>query len=219
MFNKLALCTTLILASSPALADFNGFYVGINAGSATGESAYAYQYPGDGTFTHDLEGAFYGGYAGYNYQSGAIVYGAEINFNAATGTGVDAIYGAVGSFDEETIIETLASLRARVGYTTSNMLVYAAAGIAQAEGQFTQYDFGLSSPDGRYEGAWDGSVIAVGAEYMIPDTAWVVRGEYAMYDLSAETGQYWSGECFSCRDDVEKSLTINTVSVGVSYQF
>jgi outer membrane immunogenic protein len=152
--------------TSPALPSWAGPYVGIHAGAlfadrdrtvgfnafdctpcSTGATASAtFDGPGDsGT------AALGGVQAGWNWQSGALVYGVEADFSlsgessrrayslsAATlqAAGVGAITGTTpDGFNAEfkSSIDWLATARARVGFTAGSILFYATGGAAFAD--------------------------------------------------------------------------------------
>ena len=94
--------------------DWSGLYVGGVVSFDSGER----DYDEINTFPYDAV-TNYGGFAGYNFQSGAIVYGAEVS--ATTGTFIP-----VGFPDENHTY--FLDVKARVGYAAGNALIYAAAG-------------------------------------------------------------------------------------------
>lgn len=95
------------------VSDWTGFYGGAQIGYA--------DIDGDA----DLEGddAFFGLHAGYDYDFGSFVLGGEIDYDA---TNVDLNDGAAE-------IDSVARLKLRGGYDLGNTLIYATAGVAQAD--------------------------------------------------------------------------------------
>ena len=94
-------------------ANWTGFYAGANLGYG--------QLDADG-FDEDTEGATYGLHAGYLYDLGSLVVGAEVEYDATDitdeATGID--------------LDSVARLKGRVGYDAGAFLPYLTAGVAQA---------------------------------------------------------------------------------------
>lgn len=90
-------------------ADWEGFYAGGMAGIQSGEIA---------PIALQFDGTSYGGFAGYNFQSGKMVYGVEVA--AQTGT-VDL---APPALDLNYMIDA----KARVGYAAGDALFFASGG-------------------------------------------------------------------------------------------
>ena len=108
---------------APAVSYYNwtGFYAGLNAGYGMGKSTWSVL-PGT-----DIKpkGALFGGTVGYNWQSGAIVYGLEGDFDWS-GVKGSVTCGIV--FTCETSSSWLATFRGRVGYAFDRWLPYVTAG-------------------------------------------------------------------------------------------
>lgn len=106
-----------VVAPAPAMAatDWSGFYLG---GAYTG-------YTASETFLGDFDGSGYGGFAGYNFQRGSMVYGAELEFG-------------MGEYDTGTFSGDLDSLnlKARVGYAFDSVMVYGFAGASSITADF-----------------------------------------------------------------------------------
>ncbi|HEY2872366.1 MAG TPA: porin family protein, partial [Reyranella sp.] len=66
-------------AAAPAEAAFSwtGFYAGINAGYAWGQSSWSDPAAGANSGNFDTSGGLVGGQLGYNWQTGAFVLGVE----------------------------------------------------------------------------------------------------------------------------------------------
>lgn len=136
---------------APALAPaaWDGFYVGVHGGYATGE------HKGVGTYTDntgsfavldptenkiDLDGGFGGLQAGYNLQHGAIVYGIEGDVSWGDIKGDDTFISDDGNngttdytWNIKTEFDWLATLRGRVGFLVKpNLLIYGTGGVAWA---------------------------------------------------------------------------------------
>jgi outer membrane immunogenic protein len=196
---------------------WSGFYLGANIGYAWGHSdAVTRAECGDfvpfyfncgnqavvqasGTGPLSPEGFTGGLQAGYNWQVGPLVYGAELDFGAfqleASRTATSAYVAVVPGvpFTISSAIEThwLLTARGRIGWTpTPNMLLYATGGLAltQIEVANSFIDFNVDSPDGAGSGAGSGSetkvgwTIGGGGEWMLASN-WTVKAEYLYVDF------------------------------------
>ena len=121
-----------------------------------------------GVFSDNFNGGLFGGYAGYNWQSGAWVFGVEGDIN---GVWNDETFN-INGFDVDVGSDYLASLRGRVGYAFDRTLIFATAGVA-----FTQ----LSAEADLFNGvslsadqSFTGWTVGAGAEYAFTDN-WIGR--------------------------------------------
>lgn len=132
-----------IPAMPPVPGSWTGFYLGSyvgaglvdthwgpEAGTTALENAAAF------TDTGAASGAIIGGQLGYNYQTGPYVFGVE----GELGTGflfsqARCVLNAISICSTDT--DLLATLTARLGYATGNVLVYGKAGAALANNSYT----------------------------------------------------------------------------------
>ena len=121
---------------------WTGGYVGLQGGGLWSDSDVdnfdTDLFDGDREgFGDSFNGGLFGVYAGYNWQSGPWVFGAEGDFN---GVWNDETFNVFGQ-DVDVGSDWLASLRGRVGYAFDRTLIFATGGVA-----FTQFsaeaDFG-----------------------------------------------------------------------------
>ncbi len=116
---------------------------------------------------------------GYNWQSGNMVYGAEValDFSERDGTGDCGIAGNTC----ESFANHQASIRGRVGYAMGSSLMFATLGYATDSRSVTTTGFGS-------DGARDnGAVVGVGYEQAIAGGDWTVRGDLEYYFYGDET--------------------------------
>jgi len=154
----------------------------------------------------DLNGGLFGGYAGYNWQSGAWVFGAEGDFN---GLWNDQTFA--GPFPSSVDIGTdwLASIRGRLGYAYDRALIFGTAGVGFTEAT-SDINFGggatLSGSD-----SFTGWTLGGGAEYAFTDN-WIGRAEYRYYDFGNKDldGPAGVGGI---------NLNTSTLTVGAAYKF
>jgi outer membrane immunogenic protein len=190
-----------------AVYNWTGFYVGLNAGGVFSRSSFdmtASNFFGgsapligaDGTTRLNRTGFTGGGQAGYNWQSGAFVFGleADINYTDVRASASVTRGAAPGLPLGYTVFESaksdwLFTLRPRAGVTSGNALFYVTGGLAVADYKFTQGNFfpdcpcGVTSTLSKTKAGW---TVGAGIEYAI-DSAWSVKGEYLYVDLGSES--------------------------------
>lgn len=141
----------VVVAPAAAATDWSGFYLG---------GTYS-AYSANQTFQGDIEDSTYGGFAGYNFQRGSMVFGAELELG-------------MGDYDEGAYSGEVgvADLKARAGYSFGSALVYGFAGASSIavdtsgiSVDFTGYNYGVG---GAYQ--FD-SGLFVGLEYIARDLA------------------------------------------------
>lgn len=209
-----AIAIVFLAAALPAEAqdgNWSGFYAGLNAGGAWGNSdtdvgcvdntgagvcaLAAAENPFPFYFSNDLDGFIGGVQAGYNFQSGKMVFGIEADIawtSMDANTSVSS--GATTTFVPSVVrvsqdLEYLATLRGRLGYAVhNNMLVYATGGLAFGD---VNHSYALNFPSlGDYARASDsktqtGWTVGGGGEYSFG--RWSLKAEYLYYDLGEES--------------------------------
>lgn len=169
-----------VIAAAPVFT-WSGFYVGVNAGygwadennetsvAVPGEAIGVGSVPGILTFNDDDGDGFVGGgQIGYNFQTGAFVFGVEADIQwADLGGGGTAAYpaqwdayafrpaGVLGGLD------WFGTLRARAGVAFGQALIYATGGFAYGGADDDNDDFGLIDNDDVRTG-W---ALGAGVEY------------------------------------------------------
>ena len=200
--------------------NWTGFYVGVNAGGdwyggngfAGSDNLHSLVPAADiiatPATTHTDPGFTAGGLAGYNYQIGNIVLGAETDFNYIDSrterygsTSILCCGGAVEtlSVDSKSQLNWFGTARARLGFLpTARLLVYGTGGLGYGEVQRSLEDSNVFTGgiSARY---WEGNDSAVkvgwtlgaGAEYALTP-AISIRAEYLYLDLgkSSVTANY-----------------------------
>ncbi|MBL1436992.1 MAG: porin family protein [Rhodobacteraceae bacterium] len=140
--------------------DWSGFYAGGLVSFDSGELGYGS--PGSTIpFVYDFEkNTSFGGFAGYNLQRGALVYGGELAYNSAG--------SHVAPFDNEAQSFVL-DAKARVGFAAGHALIYGVVGYSMTEWTTStsysasglSYGLGLDYMIGEH--------LFVGAEYLVRD--------------------------------------------------
>jgi outer membrane immunogenic protein len=188
---------------------WTGGYIGLQGGALWSNSDIDGDIdvfgPDEGVFGDNFNGGLFGVYAGYNWQTGPWVFGAEGDFNGVWNDETFTVNTLrFGPRDVEVGSDYLASLRARIGYAFDRTLIFATGGVA-----FTQFSANLS--DENFVDAdqnLTGWTIGAGAEYAFTNN-WIGRVEYRYYDFSDDTLEGFG----------DFGVETNTLTVGVSYKF
>lgn len=228
-------------ASIPVFS-WTGGYIGLNAGGGFGTFDHPFSVV-DPTTTPATQllggslditaGGFIGGVqAGYNWQSGQVVYGVEADFQGSTVKAEDKLdlnVGGVGGVDLSgkagTKVDWFGTVRARIGYAASDrFMVYGTGGLAY--GHVKSYINGDITSGGALVGSIDesksktkaGWTIGAGAEYAITNN-WTLKSEYLYTDLGKTT--LYQGDIFGAGVDasLKNDVAFHTVRIGVNYKF
>ena len=105
----------------PVSADWTGPYIGAQVGSATATIVDA---------DEDYSGTIYGVHAGYLYDFGSIVAGAELDYDLTNISEPIAVVGA-GTIDLE--VDYVARAKLRVGFDAGAVMPYLVGGVAQMQ--------------------------------------------------------------------------------------
>lgn len=119
--------------------DWSGFYAG-------GQLGYG-QLDADAFDDRDPDGAIYGVHAGYNYDFGTFVLGAELDYDATD----------ISDSDTDIDLDSVARLKFKAGYDAGQFLPYVTAGVAQA------------STSGGLDGSDTGQFAGLGLDYQYND--------------------------------------------------
>jgi outer membrane immunogenic protein len=260
-FAGVAVASLSARAEQPLL--FNGPYTGLNAGAVWGQSSYSTNpnCPGTGVDAAFCNAApdpsaanggavaasgsgklssagFTGGVqAGYNWQRGHSVYGAEVDFGVfdldkrATESGLFpfTFLATQYALTQKMSADWLATARARLGFTMMPyVLLYATGGLA-----FSDVKFSSSYSDNAIDATFPGGTgfdsksairtgwTAGGGVEWAHDKDWLIRVEYLYVDLGSmrvavpitNTSQ------FSQTMSVSSELTAQIGRVGLNYRF
>jgi outer membrane immunogenic protein len=155
---------------------WTGFYVGANGGGAWGRSCWTFvgTVPAVGLPApldegcHDLSGGILGGQLGYNWQTGAMVFGVEAQGDWANLQGRNVSLLPAPPFPpstNHTRVDSLGLFTGRLGFAWGSTLLYAKGGAAVVH---DKYDFAVNgvaaSPVFVSETRWGGT-IGGGIEY------------------------------------------------------
>lgn len=186
------------VSEAAAFYDWTGAYVGATAGYAWNKTKSS---DSTGTDKVDVNGAFAGGYIGYNFlQNGPWVAGVEGDFVK------DWADKSLSADGDNAKFETKwsASVRARAGYAFDRSLVYGTAGWAA-----TKFQLAATGADVNFKQkeTLNGWTVGAGFEQAFTDNL-IGRVEYRYVDFSDKTF-----------DDVKFDADKHTVGAGVSWKF
>jgi len=240
---------------APAAFGWSGFYIGAHAGGIwsandlmDGVTATA-NLTGSPSATGVAPGAsdsswLFGTQAGYNFQSGPIVYGVEVDgsvtkLNAASGN-ASARINPAGQPDVTALAEAGASLgwlstiRGRLGYAFGPTLVYGTGGLAIGKVNFHgstnvggSVGGGPAGNQGQYASFSESSVevgwtAGAGIDYQLRNN-WILNLAYQYVDLgdisATRTASITNGGTTgSATVDAKTNLTFHTARVGISWR-
>jgi outer membrane immunogenic protein len=241
---------------------FVGFSFGVNAGAAWGHSSYATNpncvptaqngvfciVPPDpsavngpavaasGTGTLSPRGAIGGAQAGYNWRSGAIVYGGEIDFAAlnlrqtATATGLFPSHFLATQYTltDRIKVDWLATLRGRLGVAVApQLLLYATGGAALAQVElssaYADNAIGFGFPGGtgfastsKIKPGW---TLGGGAQWAL-ERNWSVKAEYLYTNFGSVTVAVplTNTPSFNQVIYVSSDLDVHVARIGLDYR-
>ncbi len=194
---------------------WTGFYVGVNAGGAwaTGNTTVNAFFPTSSVYYANYNnnslgtgasGFIGGGQAGYNYQSGAAVFGIETDFDGSSMSKSKSIIGSpftvpLATFATGTDYFTtnasarlnwLGTTRGRIGFVATpdnRLMFYGTGGVAYGGGNAHASVNDLDNLVGYYGSNSQTRVvwtIGGGVEYAITNNI-TIKGEYLYYDLGS----------------------------------
>ncbi|QOZ45374.1 porin family protein [Bradyrhizobium sp. CCBAU 53340] len=173
--------------------NWTGFYLGLVGGGAWEDSS-----------SPRMQGGFVGGTAGYNWQTGNVVFGIEADGSWAdvSASATDATTGITAASKTD----ALGTVRGRIGYAVNNVLFYGTGGYAWIDNKITLSALGVSVSDSKFHSGW---TVGAGVEAFIAPQ-WSIKGEYLYRSLGGETyfGTLPTG-----------TLNLHTVQLGVNYHF
>jgi outer membrane immunogenic protein len=212
-------------AAVVAAPSWSGFYLGVQGGYSWVDSDTGYDNPEfaallaerDGSLSSSPKGGFGGVHAGYNIQSGNVVFGlyGDISFGRVRSDITDVLGMIDGSTGDhlETNSDWFGTVRGRLGYLANPaLLLYATGGFAFTHVKVRSVDYDPQGPVSilNTSANLNGWTVGAGLEYKVAPS-WSVRAEYLYTDLGDHT--YFSGADWQSTS----SATTSTVQVSLSY--
>jgi len=172
------------------IGNWSGFYLGAMGGYAE-------------------KGALAGGTIGYNWQTGAVVFGLEADGAWSNAKPALNVTGAPAGTTFADRIDAMGTVRGRIGYAFDQVLLYGTGGYAWANNKVTATTLGVSTSDSHTLNGW---AAGAGVEVMFAPK-WSFKAEYLYRQFG---GQDYTFPVGVLRVTDPK---INTVQVGVNYHF
>lgn len=185
--------------------NWTGFYLGIVGGGAWE----------NGSGDPKMKGGFVGGTAGYNWQTGNVVFGLEADGAwadvSASVTGPVAVPGfGIVSTTFSSKADAMGTVRGRIGYAVNQVLFYGTGGYAWMDNKLSLSALGVTVSDSKWHSGW---TVGAGVEaFFAPQ--WSVKGEYLYRSFGSEN--YFSSLGAPLASG---TISFHTVQVGVNYHF
>lgn len=231
-FLTFAVVVIAVSLATPHVAvaqNYNGGYIGLTTGYGWGTSNQQGNLPapvvgptlydcGGGFFVTDpsfcvgdaklrTKGGLIGGALGWNWQSGAWLFGLEGDYSYAAISGDSNACGTVPHACG-TRLDSFGTVRGRVGTLFNNWLLYATGG--WAFGRVSGYDVLKTSGDSMYSGWTAGAGIE---KRFAPQ--WSMKLEYLYTDLGSK--DLFQANVPGYPERV--SYQLNTLRIGINYHF
>mgnify|MGYP001195934236 CR=1 FL=1 len=242
-----ALATDMAVKAPPPVPapapifSWTGFYIGGNAGGAWERESNslvvtnnlffaAGAIPGinaSGSQTLHSSGFSGGGQVGYNYQSGNVVWGIELDFESlsqgASGGGPFAYTtnGVIYQLTTNSSTNWLFTARPRLGWAIDRNLLYVTGGVAVVHRRFTQnfLDIGGGPETASFSKAQAGWTVGAGYEYAVTNN-WTLRAEYLFAGFDAVTASGLEGPAGGTSTlNNSSKLDVQIVRGGLNYKF
>lgn len=204
---------------------WTGFHIGINAGGFTSRDTSDFLFNGGfalGAAPNRISGPFGGVQAGYDWQTGQLVFGVEADFQFAGGDGTLAASspclcdGLVAARFSQNLA-WFGTARARIGYGTENWLAYVTGGYAAAK---VETDAMASAVVATAHAGWSmihsGWALGGGLEVLLAPN-WSARVE-GLHMRFSESHKSWTPLPGATITD-SSHLRVNLVRAGVNYRF
>ena len=217
-----AMAADMALPPSPQFAPpppptWTGFYIGANAGGAwdpTGGFNTNCAAAGDCTSAQTTLGGVAGGLqAGYNYQLGLIVLGAEGTFSGSSLRG--SYLAADGVNTLTTSADYFGTVTGKFGVAVGSLLLYGKGGAAWTHTNQNDYNAAesLTFTSNYWQTGW---TVGGGGEYAFSPN-WSVRVEYAFIDTPNKPTTFTASPGVSFTAVMHQQ--INQITAGVNYRF
>lgn len=194
---------------------WTGLYIGAHVGYGWSDADWQFDATPGVSTNHSGSGALAGGQIGYNIQTGRMVFGVEADLSATWIDGGTACPGATFNCDHS--YNWLASVRGRAGYAVNHnrTLLYATAGVAWADVDYTSRDAATGVAFGTgVSNTHTGWVAGGGVEHMLTSN-FTARIEYLYYgfdSVTAPAGTLGTGPA-------SLDLAAQTVRFGLNFKF
>jgi outer membrane immunogenic protein len=191
---------------------WSGIYIGVNGGYGFGNTDWQAAPGFADTGNFNIDGGLVGGTLGFNFQSGAFVFGIEGDGDWADINGSSTCTGGTC----QTQSDWLATLRGRVGYAFDRVLIYATGGGAAGDVK------GTYTPTGGAAGSTDntefGWTAGAGVEFALTENV-TAKVEYLFVDLANGSGTCTGAPCAAGGTTVPVTFDTSLVRGGINFKF
>jgi outer membrane immunogenic protein len=190
----------LCLGSAAGAQDWTGFYAG---GSLSYDTIEINDLT-NGNGPVDITGTSPALFAGYNFQSGNLVFGGELLVVDQSGDADD------GNFLRPATADGSTQIRGRIGYVYDDVLPYLAIGATSTRVKVDRG--GTGNPADLTDDSASGTSVALGIDWALNEKSFV--------RFEAETTSYSDGTLlFSGSPPLDYDLDATRISVGYAYRF
>ena len=181
------------------MTNWSGFYIGAMGGYASEATDDAIA----------IKGGFAGGTVGYNWQSGTFVAGIEADA-AWSDIGQTVAIGGVGTVSDK--VQSLGTVRGRIGVAFDQVLLYGTAGFAWADNRINVNALGVSLSDSQVHTGWAGGA---GVEWMFT-RGWSLKAEYLYRSFGSKN---YFANLIPPAGLPSGSLAMHSAQFGINYHF
>lgn len=156
--------------------------------------------------------------AGFNYQFGSVVLGAEADIGYSTTSASNTFFAPnPWMMTHSSNLRSMGTVRARLGYAFDRMLIYATGGLAYASIKESVFsDQGWGGHRLTVGGIRTGWTLGGGMEYAVTDN-WSLKAEALYASFAKKSGVTTNPFCTGCRYGFKNSVV--TARAGVNYKF
>jgi outer membrane immunogenic protein len=203
-----------VYSKAPMVAPFSwtGFYIGGDGGygfaTSSGTSVSAL---GSVPYSFNVRGPIAGGFVGGNYQMGAVVFGAEADWQWANLTGNS---GAVLGATMATTVKSYGSARGRLGFAVDHWLFFGTAGWAWGTWSTSYAPAGFPPFFTNSASSHTGWTAGAGFEYAFTNYL-LGRVEYRYTNLGTVT----YADAPSGSSERGNKVTISDIRAGLAFKF
>lgn len=224
--------------------NWTGFYIGGNAGGAWERQSNSLSINNTGGYfaggavagvnasgTQNLNSSGFtgGGQIGYNFQSGNVVWGVELDFESlskAANAGGAFIYttnGAPYNLTLNSSTNWLFTARPRVGWAMDRSLLYVTGGLAVTKRNFTESFFdpggGGVTETAAFSKTQAGWTVGAGYEYALAKN-WTIKGEYLFASFGGDTAAGLVNHAGTATfNNSVSNLNVQILRAGLNYKF
>ena len=201
-----------------AVYNWTGLYIGINGGGGVGSKCWDFVGTtlrgAAGPFPmgcHNVSGGTVGGQIGYNWQSGAWVFGVEAQGNWAGLSGSN-----ISQFNplwtDRSRVDAFGLFTGRIGYAFNNVLLYVKGGAAVVADRYDSWVTLTPTTNGSASETRLGAAVGAGMEFGITPN-WTAGLEYNHLFMGRRDLTFTNGDIYRVRQDLD------IATAKVNYKF